>query len=191
VVLDGAMSAGWAGALSLDPALEHEFEARLSDSSTLAFRVALSVLRRREDAEDVAQEAFLRAHRSFASIRDRDRFRAWLVRTSFRIALDRIRAEKRRARREDAVALETRLSEDSAEDLAVRGELRARVAEAVAALPEKLRLVTVLVAIEEQDLDSVARLLELPVGTVKSRLFRARKELAERLRWLVHDTPTH
>jgi RNA polymerase sigma-70 factor (ECF subfamily) len=176
------MAAGWAGTVSLDPALENEFEARLSDSSTLAFRVALSVLRRREDAEDVAQEAFLRAHRSFASIRDRDRFRAWLVRTSFRIALDRIRGEKRRTRREEAVALETRLSEDSAEDHAVRGELRARVADAVAALPEKLRLVTVLVAIEEQDIASVARLLELPEGTVKSRLHRARKELAERLR---------
>ncbi len=182
VVLDGAMAASWAGTVSLDPALEREFEARLSDSSTLAFRVALSVLRRREDAEDVAQEAFLRAHRSFSSIRDRDRFRAWLVRTSFRIALDRIRGEKRRARREDAVAMEARVQEDSAEDHAARGELRARVAEAVAALPEKLRLVTVLVAIQEQDVASVARLLELPEGTVKSRLHRARKELAERLR---------
>ena len=191
MVLDGAMAAGWAGTVSLDPALEREFEERLRDSSTLAFRVALSVLRRREDAEDVAQEAFLRAHRSFASIRDRDRFRSWLVRISFRIALDRIRGEKRRARHEDAVAMEARGHEDSAEEQAARGELRARVAEAVAALPEKLRLVTVLVAIEEQDLDSVARLLELPVGTVKSRLFRARKELAERLRWLVNDAPTH
>jgi RNA polymerase sigma-70 factor (ECF subfamily) len=170
--------------------LEREFEERLGDSSTLAFRVALSVLRRREDAEDVAQEAFLRAHRSFASIRDRDRFRAWLVRTAFRIALDRIRGEKRRARREDAVAMEARIHEDSAEDDAVRGELRARVAEAVAALPEKLRLVTVLVAIEEQDLASVARLLELPEGTVKSRLHRARKELAEKLRWLASATAT-
>jgi RNA polymerase sigma-70 factor (ECF subfamily) len=176
------MAASWAGTVSLDPALEREFEARLSDSSTLAFRVALSVLRKREDAEDVAQEAFLRAHRSFSSIRDRERFRAWLVRTSFRIALDRIRGEKRRARREDAVAMEARAREDSAEDHAVRGELRARVAEAVAALPDKLRLVTVLVAIEEQDIASVARLLELPEGTVKSRLHRARMELAERLR---------
>jgi RNA polymerase sigma-70 factor (ECF subfamily) len=176
------MAASWAGTVSLDPVLEREFEARLSDSSTLAFRIALSVLRKREDAEDVAQEAFLRAHRSFSSIRDRERFRAWLVRTSFRIALDRIRGEKRRARREDAVAMEARASEDSAEDHAVRGELRARVAEAVAALPDKLRLVTVLVAIEEQDIASVARLLELPEGTVKSRLHRARKELAERLR---------
>lgn len=189
VVLDGAMSAGWAGPVSLDPALEREFEARVTDSSTLAFRVALGVLRRREDAEDVAQEAFLRAHRSFAAIRDRDRFRAWLVRTAFRLALDRIRGERRRARREDTVASEAGRQAGSVEDEAAREELRVRVAEAVAALPEKLRLVTVLVAIEEQNLDSVARLLELPVGTVKSRLHRARKELAERLRWLVHDTP--
>jgi RNA polymerase sigma-70 factor (ECF subfamily) len=184
------MSAGWAEAVSLDPALELEFEQRVSDSATLAFRVALSVLRRREDAEDVAQEAFLRAHRSFASIRDRERFRAWLVRTAFRLALDRIRGERRRARREEAVAMEARLPADSAEDHAARGELRARVAEAVAALPEKLRLVTVLVAIEEQDLASVARLMELPEGTVKSRLHRARKELAEKLRWLASDTAT-
>jgi RNA polymerase sigma-70 factor (ECF subfamily) len=184
------MATGWARTVSLDPALEREFEQRLSNSSTLAFRVALSVLRRRADAEDVAQEAFLRAHRSFASIRDRERFRAWLVRTAFRIALDRIRGEKRRARREDAVAMEASVHEDSAEDHAARGELRAHVAEAVAALPEKLRLVTVLVAIQEQDVASVARLLELPEGTVKSRLHRARKELAERLRWLASDTAT-
>jgi len=200
VVLDDTMSAAWAladvlagsrgraGPLSLEPALEREFEARLRDSSGLAFRVALSVLRRREDAEDVAQEAFLRAHRSFGALRDRDRFRAWLVRTAFRLALDRIRGERRRTRREDAVAVEARLTADSVEDDAARGELRARVAEAVAALPEKLRLVTVLVAIEEQDLASVARLLELPEGTVKSRLHRARKELAERLRWLATET---
>ncbi|MEO6078435.1 MAG: RNA polymerase sigma factor [Steroidobacteraceae bacterium] len=180
----------WVGAVSLDPALEREFEARLHDSSPLAFRVALSVLKQREDAEDVAQEAFLRAHRSFSAIRDRDRFRAWLVRTTFRLALDRMRGEKRRTRREDAVAMDAPLEVASTEVDAMQVEVRTRVAEAVAALPEKLRLVMVLVAIEEQDLISVARLLELPEGTVKSRLHRARKELAERLRWLVQDTTT-
>jgi RNA polymerase sigma-70 factor (ECF subfamily) len=184
------MSAVWVGAVSLDPALEREFEARLHDSSRLAFRVALSVLRQHEDAEDVAQEAFLRAHRSFRSIRDRERFRAWLVRTTFRLALDRMRGEKRRTRREDAAALEAPLAVASLEEDAVQVEKRTRVADAVASLPEKLRLVMVLVAIEEQDLASVARLLELPEGTVKSRLFRARKELAEKLRWFVHDTAT-
>jgi RNA polymerase sigma-70 factor, ECF subfamily len=184
------MSAVWAGAVSLDPALEREFEERIADSSTLAFRVALGVLRRREDAEDVAQDAFLRARSAFAGIRDRERFRAWLVRTAFRLALDRLRGEKRRSRRQDAVALEAPAHADSAETEAARAELRACVSEAVAGLPEKLRIVTVLAAIEEQDLASVARLLDLPEGTVKSRLHRARRLLAERLRWLVSDTGT-
>lgn len=181
------MSAVWVSVMSLEPALEREFEARLQDSSRLAFRVAYSVLRQREDAEDIAQEAFLRAHRSFASIRDRERFRAWLVRTTFRLALDRMRGQRRRTRREDAVAMDAPVEAASTEDDVMQAEARAQVAEAVAALPEKLRLVMVLVAIEEQDLTCVARLLELPEGTVKSRLHRARKELAEKLRWLMKD----
>ena len=190
VLLDDAMPAVWVRAVSLDPVLERELEERIVDSSRLAFRVALGVLRHREDAEDVAQDAFLRARQAFAGIRDRDRFRAWLVRTAFRLALDRQRGEKRRARRQDAVAIEAPAHADSAETEAARAELRACVSEAVAELPEKLRVVTVLAAIEEQDLASVARLLELPEGTVKSRLYRARVLLAERLRWLVSDTGT-
>jgi RNA polymerase sigma-70 factor (ECF subfamily) len=61
---------------------------------------------------------------------------------------------------------------------------------AIDALSEKLRVVTVLAAIEGHDLAEVARLLELPVGTVKWRLFAARKELQERLRWLMNDSKT-
>jgi RNA polymerase sigma-70 factor (ECF subfamily) len=72
----------------------------LRESSRLAVRVAFSVLRQREDAEDVAQEAFAKAHRSFSQLRDRERFRAWLGRMTFRMALDRQRANRRRAQRE-------------------------------------------------------------------------------------------
>ena len=68
------------GFMTVEAELEREFEALLVESSTLAFRVAYGVLRRREDAEDVAQDAFVKAHRSFAQLRDRHRFRAWLVR---------------------------------------------------------------------------------------------------------------
>src|SRR5438128_10566839 len=84
-----------------DESLAREFEARLTDSSTLAFRVAFSVLRHRQDAEDVAQEAFVRAHRAFRQLRDRDRFRAWLVRTTWRLAIDRRRGQVRRIAREE------------------------------------------------------------------------------------------
>jgi len=61
-----------------DVTLDREFEERLRDSSSLAFNVAYGVLRNRADAEEVAQDAFVRAFRRFHQLRDRDRFRAWL-----------------------------------------------------------------------------------------------------------------
>lgn len=158
-----------------------EFEARLRDSGTLAFRVAYGVLRHRADAEDVAQEAFVKAFRSFAQLRDRERFRAWLVRTTWRLALDRRRGDRRRETREQ-VAVE-RL-EASAEQVAVARERAAHLWAAIDALPEKLRLVIVLSGIEGHDTREVAALLDIPEGTVRSRMFLARKALAEKLQWL-------
>src|SRR2546427_2333416 len=89
------------GLMAVDEELEREFEARLVESSTLAFRVAYGVLRHRQDAEDVAQEAFLKAYRGFRQLRDRDRFRAWLVRMTWRLAIDRQRGDRRRVAREN------------------------------------------------------------------------------------------
>src|SRR5438477_5197063 len=86
--------------MSVDRALEEEFEARLVESSTLAFRVAYGVLRHRQDAEDVAQEAFVKAYRRFRELRDRGRFRAWLVRMTWRLAIDRQRNDRRREARD-------------------------------------------------------------------------------------------
>src|SRR5262245_45667182 len=80
--------------------LDPEFEQLLVESSSLAFRVAYGVLRQREDAEDVAQEAFIKAHRNFRRLRQRAAFRAWLVRLTWRLALDRQRANRRRAIRD-------------------------------------------------------------------------------------------
>src|SRR5262247_269034 len=88
-----------------DEDLDREFENRLVESSSLAYRVAFGVLRHREDAEDVAQEAFAKAYRSFHQLRDRDRFRAWLVRMTWRMALDRQRSNRRRVSRESVVEI--------------------------------------------------------------------------------------
>jgi RNA polymerase sigma-70 factor (ECF subfamily) len=158
-----------------------EFEARLRDSGTLAFRVAYGVLRHRFDAEDVAQEAFVKAYRSFAQLRDRERFRAWLVRTTWRLAIDRRRGDRRREVREQSVA---EVPEASVEQVAVAHERAAHLWTAIDALPEKLRLVIVLSGIEGHDTREVAALLDIPEGTVRSRLFLARKSLAEKLQWL-------
>src|SRR5579862_2221299 len=157
--------------------LEREFEARLAESSTLAFRVAFSVLRQREDAEDVAQEAFARAHRSFSQLRERERFRAWLVRITWRLALDRQRNNRRRAVRdhEDWRARAVTTSPSPTPSDALEADERSRrLWTAIDALPEKQRIAIVLVNIEDHDVGEVATLLSLPVGTIKSRLFAAR-----------------
>jgi RNA polymerase sigma-70 factor (ECF subfamily) len=162
----------------LDTALEQEFEARLVESSTLAVRVAYSVLRHREDAEDVAQEAFARAYRSFAQLRDRERFRSWLVRMTWRLAINRWRADRRRSARELAHAEAVR-PEPTTEEAVDARRRAAALWRAIDGLPEKLRMVIVLASIEGHDVAEVAKLLRVPEGTVKSRLFLARQRLKE------------
>ena len=189
--------------LSVDRDLDREFEARLVESSTLAFRVAYGVLRHRQDAEDVAQDAFVKAYRSVRQLRDRDRFRAWLVRLTWRLAIDRQRGDRRRLAREHCQALSDvppgflgppkrgtpEGGSPAADSELVARERAAHLWSAIDALPEKLRVVVILAGIEEHNLRKVARLLDLPEGTVKSRMFLARQRLKEQLQWTITDTP--
>src|ERR671918_15261 len=128
---------------TVSDAAERDFDRLMSESSTLAFRVAFSVLRHREDAEDVAQEAFAKAYRSFRSLRDRDRFRAWLVRMTWRMAIDRIRSNRRRAAHEEPVA---EVRDPHIEPDVEARDRHAHLWAAIDELPVGLRIVTVLAA---------------------------------------------
>jgi RNA polymerase sigma-70 factor (ECF subfamily) len=153
-----------------------EFEARLADSSALAVRVAYGVLRSRQDAEDVAQEAFARAYRRFASLRDRDRFRGWLVRMTWRLALDHRRAARRRLARDGAAIAGSADAGDLSAEIDAR-ERATRLWAAIDRLPERLRAATVLAAIDGHGVREVAALMGVAEGTIKSRLFEARQQL--------------
>jgi RNA polymerase sigma-70 factor (ECF subfamily) len=179
--MDGPAAIAMGRAVTRDQPLplDAETEQGLAEGSRLAFRVAWSVLRQREDAEDVAQEALARACRNRACLHDRDRFRPWLVRIAWRLALNHRRASRRRERRE--LALGDPAEPRGVEELAAASESRARLWTAIDALPERLRLVIVLAAIEGHDLCAVARVAGVPEGTVKSRLHTARKRLLEAL----------
>src|SRR5687768_11028176 len=133
------------GFVGVDHELDREFEARLVESSTLAFRVAYSVLRHREDAEDVAQEAFAKAYRNFRQLRDRDRFRAWLARMTWRLAIDRCRAARRRQTVEVAAGEPAPATAAETVEAREREEL---LWKAIDTLPTKLRMVLVLASIE-------------------------------------------
>jgi len=160
-----------------------EFEERLAECGPLAYRVARGVLRNTADAEDVAQEALLRAYQRFDRLRDRHRFRAWLVRIAFRLALDRLRSGKRRELRDTLWSQpQHQPPAPTAEDFAASNEFQAHLDNALAELPEKLRLVLLLAAMEGHTIDEIAALLRISTGTVKSRIFYARRQLAEKLR---------
>jgi RNA polymerase sigma-70 factor, ECF subfamily len=168
--------------------VRREFEEHLVKCGPLAFRVARGVLRNTADAEDVAQEALLRAYRQFGRLRERTRFRAWLVRITFRLALDRARSAKRREQRETLWAQP--VPRPTTEDLAASSEFQEHLAHALDGMSPKLRLVLLLAAMDGHTLDEVSGLLGLPIGTVKSRLFVARKQLAEKLRCHVKNIKT-
>jgi RNA polymerase sigma-70 factor (ECF subfamily) len=179
----GGMARGESVGEAVEADRRREFEARLADCGPLAYRVARGVLRNTADAEEVAQEALLRAYRHFDRLRDRNRFRGWLVRIAFRLALDRLRSRKRSEMRDTLWSQpEHRPPAATAEDLAASNEFQAHLDRALEELPEKLRLVLLLAAMEGHTIEEIAGMVGISTGTVKSRIFYARKQLAEKLR---------
>src|SRR2546429_5912898 len=149
-----------------------EFEERLAECGPLAYRVAQGVLRNTADAEDVAQEALLCAYKSFDRLRDRNRFSAWLVRITFRLALDRLRSGKRRELRDTLWSQpEHQPPAATAENLAASNEFQARLENALAELPEKLRMVLLLAAMKGHTIDEIAGRLGISTGRVRHRIF--------------------
>jgi RNA polymerase sigma-70 factor, ECF subfamily len=105
------------------------------------------------------------------------------VRIAFRMALDRWRSAKRREKREtEWKGPERSPVGPTVEELAVSSEFQARLEKAMEELPEKFRLVLLLAGIQGYTLEEVSGMLGIPIGTVKSRMFFARKQLAEKLR---------
>lgn len=139
------------------------------------FRLSIAILGNEADARDAAQEAFVTAWRGLRSLRDAERFDAWLQRVTVNAARQTIRAGRRRRVREipssSVVALAERPADPGRDDAAV-------VDAALAVLPVEQRAILVLHHLEERPLAEIAAILDVPVGTAKSRLFAARRALA-------------
>ena len=144
------------------------------------------------EAEDVAQETFIKAYRSLASFRGESSFSTWLYRIATNLCIDRVRKIKRSPK--PAYSLDEPFDKEDKggrelpdmtyePSLSIeREEVRRQVRETVAEMPEKLRAVIVMCDIQGMSYENIAQVLDVPLGTVKSRLFHARADLARRLK---------
>ena len=155
------------------------------------FRTAWSILKHRAEAEEAVQSAYLHAFASIGSFEGRSALSTWLTRIVANEALGRRRAAERRRRhleQEGVAVIDTyretlmRGSESEGADVAVaRGEIRKLLEQAVGALPDAFRTVFVLREVEGLSSEETAEILDVPVATVKTRLFRSRRRLQEML----------
>jgi RNA polymerase sigma-70 factor (ECF subfamily) len=145
------------------------------------FGVALRMLGSRAEAEEIAQEVFLRAHRAVADFRGEARLGTWLYAIASRLCLNRLASPDRRVARGDAALADVPASGPDAAVTAERAELEAALHAAIAELPNERRLVLVLRDVEGLSYEEIAEALALDPGTVRSRLHRARMQLKEKL----------
>ena len=166
---------------SVVPAVATDFESVVHEHTRFVFKVAYSVLRNVEDSEDTVQETFLRAYRSgeLAEVRD---MKAWLARIAWRAAIDRVKKAPTTAIEELAEnGFEPVAGEARADDTLIAQEKVTLLHKMMATLPDDLRHAMVLSTVEEMTSAQIAEVLGIPETSVRTRLFRARQLLKEKL----------
>jgi RNA polymerase sigma-70 factor (ECF subfamily) len=160
-------------------------------------RLVLRLLNDQAEAEDVVQETFIKAYRALRRFRGESAFFTWLYRIAINTAKNALLARGRRgmvggvgAGRNEAIAEEERLREvDTPESALASKQIVNTVNAAMDALPIDLRTAIALREIEGLSYEEIAEIMGCPIGTVRSRIFRAREAIAHRLRPLLDLPP--
>ncbi len=155
------------------------------------FSAAMRMTRNRSDAEDLVQETYLRAYRSYATFEEGTNLRAWLFRILTNTFINSYRSKQRRVqetelndvedlylyRRISGVDVASRSAEDTMFELFTDDEVK----QALEDLPENFRLPVLLADVEDFSYKEIAEILDIPIGTVMSRLHRGRKAMQKAL----------
>jgi len=158
-------------------------------------KLVMRYVRDQSEALDVTQEAFIKAYRAIPKFRGDSAFYTWLYRIAINTAKNHIVAMKRRPMEYDLDLQESSGYEthaqlhdlDSPEQIAEREELRETVQSAINTLPDELRDAIVLREIEGMSYEEIATAMNCPVGTVRSRIFRARDAIDKAIKTLVTE----
>jgi len=159
------------------------FEILLHRYRERILNLAFSLLHSREDAEDAAQEAFMKAFTSIGTFRSESQFWTWLYRITLNICLHR----KRRTKSCDSLNDAERNERLERNDVQQRAEAKLMVESALNQLSAPLRVVLVLREMHDLSYEDIAQILDVPVGTVRSRLFEARRKF--KLAWREEEAP--
>jgi len=143
------------------------------------FGICLRMMRERDAALDAVQETFITVFRKADRYQAKAAFSTWLYRVTVNTCYDQLRRAKRR--HTQPLPETTDVSDPRSGDLLDAVELRPDIERALQELPVEFRSAVVLVDLEGLALDTAAQILDIPIGTVKSRLFRGRRVLAESL----------
>ena len=146
-----------------------------------------------ELALDIAQEAFIKAYRALPRFRGDSAFYTWMYRIAVNTAKNHLAAQRRRPmdveldlQDPEQYDLHARLKEtDTPEGVTLTNELKETVERAIAALPEDLRTAIILRELEGMSYEEIAQTMECPVGTVRSRIFRARDAIGKKVGSLI------
>ncbi len=169
------------------------FTAQTMEHMPSLYTAALRMTRNPADAEDLVQDTYLKAYRAFDSFQEGTNLKAWLYRILTNTFINTYRAKKRRPEESDIDdveqlylyrrlgGLEGAQSGRSAEDEVLDHFTEADIKEAVESLPEQFRLAVLLGDVEGFSYKEIAQILDVPIGTVMSRLHRGRRALQKRL----------
>ena len=173
------------GTVTVERNHQEELEALVRQHSRLVYRIAYAVLRRHHDAEDATQETFMRVLRYSAKLAAVEDPKTWLARIAWRVAVDRSgrRGRMREIPLEDPEkpVVDVASSDPPADEIVHGTQIGAVLERLIAALPEKLREPLILSTIEEMSPREVAATLGTNEAAVRSRVFRARQILQEKL----------
>ncbi len=142
-----------------------------------------------EQALDITQEAFIKAYRALPNFRGDSAFYTWMYRIAVNTAKNHLAAQRRRPmdieldlQDPDQYDLHARLKEtDTPEGVTLSQELKETVEKAIAALPDDLRTAIILRELEGMSYEEIAQTMDCPVGTVRSRIFRARDAISKKV----------
>jgi RNA polymerase sigma-70 factor (ECF subfamily) len=161
-------------------------------------RLVMRLVRDPAEAEDVVQEAFIKAYRALPNFRGDSAFYTWLYRIGVNTAKNWLVANGRRMQtvsdivdNDDEPIEESQLlrNDETPDRILMSKEIGETIDVALAALPEDLRTAVTLREIEGLSYEEIAQVMDCPIGTVRSRIFRAREAIAERLRPLLDIAP--